>query len=114
MKSGWVLSYGDIKIMSLIYCPFGKRCAECSATSLFTLCDSDGRKFKVRRYKLSSCRFEVYNESKIKSKFDFDKKIFDFTTLSAKEIDNLIDEYFNKTTSTSNNFTSGNLVKGVI
>ena len=114
MKDGWTLTYGDIKIMSLIYCPFSKRCGDCSASSLFTLCDSDGRKFKVRRFKLSSCRFEVYNEAKLKSKFDFNKKIFDFTTLSGKEIDNLIDDYFNNTNNNSNNFTSGNLVKGVI
>lgn len=54
---------GDIKLMDLCYCPFGKTCAECDKKPVYTLTDEDGRKFPIRRYKSASgeCRFEVYN-----------------------------------------------------
>ena len=55
------LAGGNIKVMDLIYCPFEKKCASCDKRSLYTLTDGDGRKFPLRRYKTSECRFEVYN-----------------------------------------------------
>ncbi len=57
----FALSLGDIKVMDLIYCPFEKRCAECDKRNRYTLTDENGRKFPIRRYQTSACRFEVYN-----------------------------------------------------
>ena len=62
-EKAFVLSSGNIKIMDLCYCPFGKTCAKCDKKDVYTLTDENGRKFPVRRYvaKNGECRFEVYN-----------------------------------------------------
>ncbi len=113
MQVGYVLSFGDVKIMSLVYCPFSKTCNICKVKGQFALKDSNGRTFKVRRYKLSSCRFEVYNEKMIRSKYSFEKQIFDFTTLSRNEINSLLKIYLNDQSNGEFTFTSGNLLRGV-
>ncbi len=58
---GFVFTRGDVKVMELGYCPYGKNCRNCSAPTLNTLTDYAGRKFTLRRVKLSKCYFEVYN-----------------------------------------------------
>lgn len=113
MKEGYVLSLGQIKIMSLMYCPFSKQCSSCKRGDFLRLKDSSGRTFTVRRYKLSECRFEIYNESLLRSKTSFKKQIFDFTTLNTKQINSLIDIYLKNKENVNFSFTSGNLVKGV-
>ncbi len=62
-EKAFVLSSGDIKLMDLCYCPFGKACSRCDKRERYTLTDEGGRKFPVRRYLAAdgSCRFEVYN-----------------------------------------------------
>ena len=62
-ENAFTLSLGDIKIMDLCYCPFGKTCLSCDKKRLYTLTDESGREFPVRRYVAAdgSCRFEVYN-----------------------------------------------------
>lgn len=60
-ENSFYLAAGDIKLMDLIYCPFEKRCASCDKRALYTLTDEEGRKFPLRRYKTSACRFELYN-----------------------------------------------------
>jgi hypothetical protein len=62
-KSAFVLSSGDLKVMDLIYCPFGKTCKNCDKRRLYTLTDEQNRVFPVRRYLGGdgNCRFEVYN-----------------------------------------------------
>ena len=59
----FVFSSGNIKLMDLCYCPFGKSCKICDKKDVYTLKDEDNRTFKVRRYVVNgeSCRFEVYN-----------------------------------------------------
>ena len=113
MKEGWCLTFGDIKVMSLIYCPFNRACKNCTRGSNFILKDADGRQFKVRRYKLSECRFEIYNESLLKSKRALEKEIFDFTTLNNAQINQLLSNYLLGEGNLKYNFTSGNLLKGV-
>lgn len=113
MNSGYVLTFGNIKIMSLMYCPLKKNCKSCKQNDFFTLKDGSSREFKVRRYKLSECRFEVYNEKMLRSKFTFAKQIFDFTTLTGKEINELLNIYLNNQKNEKYTFTSGNLIKGV-
>lgn len=59
----FLLSSGNIKIMDLCYCPFGKTCAQCDKREIYTLTDEGGRNFPVRKYLSAdgNCRFEVYN-----------------------------------------------------
>lgn len=59
--NAFYLSAGDIKVMDLIYCPFGKKCASCDKRGCYTLKDESGREFTLRRYSVGGCRFEVYN-----------------------------------------------------
>ena len=62
-SKAFVLSSGDIKIMDLCYCPFGKTCVKCDRKTHYILTDENGREFPVRRYldAEGACRFEVYN-----------------------------------------------------
>ena len=59
----FVLSSGNIKIMDLCYCPFGKTCNQCDKRDMYALTDENGRIFPTRRYLTANgdCRFEVYN-----------------------------------------------------
>ena len=59
----FALSSGNIKLMDLCYCPFGKTCAKCDKRAQYTLTDENGRGFPTRRYLSAdgNCRFEVYN-----------------------------------------------------
>lgn len=59
--NAFYLGAGDIKVMDLIYCPFGKKCASCDKRGCYTLKDESGREFTLRRYSVVGCRFEVYN-----------------------------------------------------
>lgn len=62
-NNAFVFSLGDIKLMDLCYCPFGKTCKVCDKRALYDLTDENNRVFPVRRYLAAdgSCRFEVYN-----------------------------------------------------
>lgn len=65
------LTEGDIKVMDLIYCPFAKSCKECDMRTLYELTDENGRRFPLRRYRLSECRFELYNCAHLNSNASF-------------------------------------------
>lgn len=115
-SDGFVLCGGSIKIMSLEYCPFGKKCDSCKRADGFTLKDYDGRVFRVRRYKLSSCRFEIYNCLPLKADMRFENEIYDFTLLGDSERDYYSAIIANKVRSENQNkflATSGNFKKGV-
>lgn len=60
------LTSGDIKVMDLIYCPFGKTCRDCDKRDFYILTDGDGRAFPLRRYETEGCRFELYNCAELK------------------------------------------------
>ena len=62
-EGAFVFSSGNIKIMDLCYCPFGKTCAVCDKRAVYELTDEGGRVFPVRRYLSAdgACRFEVFN-----------------------------------------------------
>lgn len=59
----FALTAGNIKLMDLCYCPFGKTCSVCDKKEVYKLTDENGRVFPVRRYISAdgACRFEVYN-----------------------------------------------------
>ena len=113
--NGFTLSLGCVQVMDLIYCPFSFDCANCGRGNVFTLTDEAGRKFTVRRYRLSSCRFEVYNPyGLIAARQPEGNKLYDFTLYSAFGADALMKaestaEYKNVITE----YTSGNTVRGI-
>ncbi len=60
-ENSFYLTAGNIKVMDIIYCPFGKRCADCDQRRVYVLTDENNRRFPLRRYKMGECRFELYN-----------------------------------------------------
>lgn len=116
-SQAYVFCGGATKIMSLEYCPFSKKCKTCRRGDCMKLKDFEGREFPVRRFKLSSCRFEVYNCLPLRSDVRFNNEIYDFTLLSDIERDYFISVAFcDKILKVDNKkavFTSGNFKKGV-
>jgi hypothetical protein len=65
-EKAFAFTSGDIKLMDLCYCPFGKSCKGCDKREEYRLTDENGRDFPLRRYEVSgNCRFEVYNCAKL-------------------------------------------------
>ncbi len=115
-EKSFVLSSGNIKIMDLCYCPFGKTCSACDKKEAYTLTDENGRVFPVRRYLCAdgACRFEVYNcANLIGQGIQNAGKLFDLTLVSDKKAAcvALTDEQ-QKTIYES--YTSGHLKRGVL
>ena len=113
--NGFTLSLGCVQVMDLIYCPFSFDCKNCKRGSVFTLTDEAGRKFTVRRYNLSACRFEVYNPYGLVASVPTEgNKLYDLTLYSAADADALLNaesvaEYKNIIA----DHTSGNSVRGI-
>ena len=78
------------EIMDLIYCPFGKNCKNCKINGDFTLVDRENRRFKVKKYKISECRFKVYNNALLKGSREFNEIIDNYLIN-----DNLIETFGN-------------------
>jgi len=106
------LSAGNLKVMDLIYCPFEKKCSSCDKRGIYTLTDSDGRKFTLRRYKTGECRFEVYNCADLVSAGGSSGKLYDLTLVQDAEKvlrsakNNSLEKIFT-------NFTRGHSVNGI-
>ena len=79
---GFYYSAGSIKVMDLLYCPFNKTCNDCKGADYSTL--DDGRKFILRRVKMTDCRFEVYNPYPLLTQ-GTTKQIFNFITLQKEQ-----------------------------
>ena len=83
---------------------------------MYTLTDEQGRQFKVRRYKISSCRFEVYNPFKLVSSPCSGGELYDFTASAAEEIQSVLRAETlseRKAVYGEGRYTSVNLPKGV-
>lgn len=74
------LSAGDIKVMDLIYCPFGKSCRECDKRAFYNLTDENNRVFPLRRYEVGECRFEIFNCAALVSENTFTGTLTELTT----------------------------------
>ena len=115
-NSLYVLSTGNLQIMDLIYCPFSKNCKNCSYKDNVVLKDEDNREYLLYRYKMSDCRFKLFNNHKL----IFDNaqgfnEIFDYTSFDSDlilqiESLNTIEEI----KKTFKNFTYGNYKKGTL
>ncbi len=89
-NEAYVLTRGDVKVMELIYCPYGGDCAHCKGRDLGVLTDYAGRKFPLRRIKLTSCRFEVYNSATLVSR-DEHRSIYNAVLRKGGAVKELID-----------------------
>lgn len=110
---GYAFRFGSIRLMELLYCPFGKSCSVCKRDGdFYNLTDKIGHKFKVRRYKIGSiCRFEVYNEQILFA----DKRDTQFINLIGID-KSCYEEYINSNAEAikeSFSITYGNLKRGV-
>ena len=112
----FVLSSGNIKLMDLCYCPFGKTCAKCDKRENYILTDENGREFPVRRYTATNgeCRFEVYNCANLVSTgVKGAGKLIDLTVTSKKAQAVLAKESEEEQKRVYAKYTSGHLKKGV-
>lgn len=89
-ENSFYLTAGDIKVMDLIYCPFGKRCSDCDKRTIYSLTDENGRKFPLRRYKVDDCRFEVYNCANLISDSSKLGKLYDFSLQDDKTVNGIL------------------------
>lgn len=115
-EKAFVLSSGNLKIMDLCYCPFGKTCGVCDKKSVYTLTDENGRVFPVRRYLSADgdCRFEVYNcADLIGQGVKNAGKLLDLTLVVDKRSACAADTD-EKQKQTYENYTSGHLKRGVL
>lgn len=92
-EKSFILSAGSIKVMDLIYCPFGKRCGQCEDRKDYTLTDEGSRSFPVRRYRLNgACRFEVYNCAYLLAPQSITGSLIDLSTVPVSAREELIKE----------------------
>ena len=116
-EKSFVLSLGDIKIMDLLYCPFGKTCSSCDKKNVYKLKDENEREFPMLRYNdaMGNCRFEVYNcANLIGSGVKDAGKLLDLSITQSKEkaMENICKEEKQKEVYKS--YTSGHLKRGIL
>ena len=112
MRDFTVFSLGKISVMELMYCPFGKNCNVCKRSGYFNLTDFSGRKFTVRRFKISSCRFEIYNCCDLKTDYKFDGNYYNFMGYSEDKKEELL-KCGADAASIIGDATSGSLKRGI-
>lgn len=68
-ENAFALTEGDVRVMDLCFCVFGRTCAHCDKRDFYRLTDESGRVFPLRRYRTADtvCRFEVYNCAALKT-----------------------------------------------
>ncbi len=57
---------GNVSIMEFVYCPFKKNCSLCANKNEY-VCKDEKFSYVLKRYKLSDCRFVLYNSAVLKS-----------------------------------------------
>lgn len=57
---------GNVSIMEFVYCPFKKNCSVCANKNEY-VCRDEKYGYVLKRYKLSDCRFVLYNSAVLKS-----------------------------------------------
>ena len=116
-ENAFVLSSGNIKLMDLCYCPFGKTCASCDQKAVYTLTDENGRAFPVRKYKgaKGDCRFEVYNcADLISTGVNGGGKLLDLTLVKDKCAAMNAKENLEEQKKVYQSYTSGHYKRGVL
>ncbi len=116
-NNAFVFYFGKTTLMDLIYCPLGKTCSKCYATDNMQLIDENNRAFALRRYKISSCRFNLYNAYDLICPNSLVKnKVINLIGYS-EQMRKLIVENLSNTEKLKEiiiNYTAGNLNKGIL
>ncbi|MDE6373605.1 MAG: U32 family peptidase, partial [Clostridia bacterium] len=86
-ENAFYLTAGDIAVMDLIYCPFGRSCRDCDKREFYTLTDENGREFTLRRYDSGECRFEIYNCAPLVSRNNFTGALYSLITEESRAAD---------------------------
>ena len=116
-ENAFVFASGNIKLMDLCYCPFGKTCASCDQKNVYTLTDENGREFSVRRYRSANgnCRFEVYNcANLISTGAPSFGRLLDLTLVQEKSEAIDATDNIEKQKQIYKSYTSGHLKRGVL
>ena len=116
-ENSFVFASGNIKLMELCYCPFGKTCVSCDKRATYTLTDENGRAFPVRRYKGANgeCRFEVYNcANLISTGVNGGGKLLDLTLVKEKETAINAKDDIERQKTLYQSYTSGHYKRGVL
>ena len=116
-ENAFVLSSGNIKLMDLCYCPFGKTCKTCDQKPVYHLTDENGRIFPVRRYKAANgeCRFEVYNcANLISTGVNGAGKLLDLTLIENKRNAIEAKESVEEQKKVYPSYTSGHYKRGIL
>ena len=114
-KNNYVFTLGNIETMQFIYCPLGKNCSNCINHNIFNLVDENNRKFQVRRYKLSSCRFIMYNSFDLISDAINSNKLYNFTLYDNDKIIKILNNISNVSDLKNIiiDYTKGHFIKGI-
>ena len=110
-SSGYVFTRGNVRLMELLYCPYGRNCKKCDRNDFNRLTDELGHEFTIRRYRINGrCRFEVYNGSLLN--YNVDKNFGEVVNLIGlnKEVKEKI---INNIPVVGIKTFSGNLIRGV-
>jgi len=116
-EKAFVLSSGNIKLMDLCYCPFGRTCKECDKKDVYTLTDENNRAFPVRRYQdgKGNCRFEVYNCADLIGKgVSSAGRLMDLTLVKEKTLASKAQADENMQKEIYKNYTSGHAKRGIL
>jgi hypothetical protein len=115
-EKAFALTIGNIKLMDLCYCPFGKTCKTCDKKQMYTLTDENGREFPVRRYRSANgdCRFEVYNCADLIGKAQDVGTLIDVTVAKEKSAIIAAKNDIEKQKELSKQYTSGHTLRGVL
>ncbi len=84
------LTAGRIKVMDLVYCPFGRNCATCDKAPMYFLDDEEGRIFWMDRYKIADCHFEIFNCKDLAAYEGDGSKLYDLTFYDAPQVSGYI------------------------
>ena len=84
-KNAFSLTVGGLKVMDILYCPFGKKCGNCDRKRSYVLRDENGRRFVLRRYVSCEgfCRFELYNCANLVAPQNFAGRLVDVCVLDS-------------------------------
>ena len=116
-SQSFALASGNLKIMDLCYCPFGKTCSVCDQRNSYMLTDENGREFPVRRYIAGNgdCRFEVYNCAElVGTGIKGSGKLLDLSLVSKKQEAICAQEDETAQKSIYKGYTSGHYKRGVL
>lgn len=116
-EKSFAFSAGNIKLMDLCYCPFGKTCKACDKREIYTLTDENNRDFPVKRNLSAdgSCRFEVYNcADLIGTGLPKAGALIDLTVTNEKEKAAKAAKNEEEQKKVYKNYTSGHFKRGVL